>query len=184
MYTELKKGGRASEFENALDWLAQTGLIYKITRTSSAKIQRTTYEEREAFKVFIHDVGLLSAMSGLDMKTFYSPATLVFREFKGSLAEQFILQEIKSLGKTSPVFYWGNAKGKSEVDFVIQYSGEIIPIEVKSDINKKSYSLDVYNDIYRPMHAIRTSLNGLGIKDNLYSIPLYMLASFEDILKI
>jgi predicted AAA+ superfamily ATPase len=182
IYKELKQGGRASEFENALDWLSQTGLVDRINRTAEGKIPLAAYQDRDVFKVFMHDVGLLSAMSGLDVKTFYTSDPAVFKEFKGALAEQFVLQELRTLG-AMPIAYWGNDMGKSEVDFVIHHEGEIIPIEVKSDLNKKSYSLGVYIEKYHPSCAVRTSLNGLDCKDGLYSVPLYLIASLADVIR-
>jgi predicted AAA+ superfamily ATPase len=127
------------------------------------------------------DTGLLTAASGLDITTFYDPDPLVFKEFKGSITEQFVLQELKTLGNMS-VHYWARNEGKNEVDFVVQWRNEIVPIEVKSGIRTKSKSLDIYRDLYRPAHAVRTTLKGFGVSGDLYSIPIYMIASFVDIL--
>ena len=123
------------------------------------------------------DTGLLSAATGLDIKTFYEGSSLVFKEFKGAITEQFVLQELKTLDRL-PVYYWGRDEGKSEVDFVVQWQNELIPIEVKSGIHKKSKSLEIYRGLYNPARAIRTTLNNFGMADALYSIPLYMIASF------
>jgi uncharacterized protein len=181
MYREIKTGARAAAYENALDWLVNTGLVYKVNRTNEAKLPIAAYADRDAFKIYMLDTGLLSAASGLDITTFYNPDPLVFKEFKGAIAEQFVLQELKTLGNM-PISYWGRDEGKSEVDFVVQWRNEIVPIEVKSGIRKKSKSLDIYRGLYRPAHAVRTAIKGFGISDGLYSIPLYMIASFADIL--
>jgi len=181
MYKEIKTGARAAAYENALDWLVNTGLVYKVNRTNEAKLPVAAYADREAFKIYMLDTGLLAAASGLDITTFYDPDPLVFREFKGAITEQFVLQELKTLG-AMPVCYWGRDEGKNEVDFVVQWRSEIVPIEVKSGIRSKSKSLDIYRDLYRPAHAIRTTLKNFGMNDGLYSIPLYMIASFSALL--
>ena len=127
------------------------------------------------------DTGLLSAAAGLDIKTFHEPDPLVYKEFKGAITEQLVLQELKTLSRL-PVCYWGRDEGKSEVDFVVQWQNEIVPIEVKSGIHKRSKSLDIYRELYRPAHAVRTTLNNFGIADGLYSIPLYLIASFREMI--
>ena len=115
------------------------------------------------------------------MLSFYQPNNEVFREFKGAITEQYVLQELKTLGRL-PVYYWGSETGKAEVDFVIQYNNGVVPVEVKPDLNKKSYSLNVYMETYKPEQAIRTSLNNFGIVGGLYSIPLYMIGSIKEVL--
>ena len=177
MYKEISTGARAAAYENALDWLINTGLVYKVVRVNNAKLPLAAYANRDAFKIYMLDTGLLSAATGLDLTTFYESDPLVFKEFKGAITEQFVLQELKTLDRL-PVFYWGRDEGKSEVDFVVQWHNEAVPIEVKSGIHKRSRSLEIYRDLYKPAHAVRTTLNNFGIADGLYSIPLYMAASF------
>jgi predicted AAA+ superfamily ATPase len=181
MYKEIRTGARAAAYENALDWLVNTGLVYKVDRTSEAKLPVAAYADREAFKVYMLDTGLLAAASRLDITTFYDPNPLVFKEFKGAITEQFVLQELKTLGAI-PICYWGRDEGKSEVDFVVQWRNEIVPIEVKSGIRTQSKSLDIYRELYHPARTIRTTLKGFGLNGDLYSIPLYMIASFADML--
>jgi len=181
MYKEIRTGARAAAYENALDWLINTGLVYKVDRVNDAKLPLAAYADRDAFKIYMFDTGLLSAAAGLDIRTFYEPDPLVFKEFKGAITEQFVLQELKTLIRL-PVCYWGQDEGKSEVDFIVQWQNEGVPIEVKSGIHKRSKSLEIYRDLYNPAHAVRTTLNNFGIMDGLYSIPLYMIASFENIL--
>jgi predicted AAA+ superfamily ATPase len=181
IYKEIKSGGRAAEFENAMDWLVNTGLVYKVMRTETAKIPLLSYQQRDIFKLFMLDIGLLCAHSKIDMKTFLQPDANIFDDFKGALTEQFVLQELKNL-TTNPILYWVNEKGHSEIDFVLQYNGEIIPIEAKSSENARAKSLKVYMDMEKPAHAVRTSLKNYGVRDNLYSVPLYMMGSFLDII--
>jgi predicted AAA+ superfamily ATPase len=98
MYKEIKMGARAAAYESALDWLVNTGLVYKVDRTSEVKLPIAAYADREAFKIFMLDTGLLAAASGQDITTFYDPNPLVFREFKGAITEKLVLQELKNLG--------------------------------------------------------------------------------------
>ncbi|MCL2267422.1 MAG: DUF4143 domain-containing protein, partial [Treponema sp.] len=186
MYREIKEGARAAAYENALDWLVNTGLVHKVDRVSCAKLPLTAYADRGAFKIFMLDTGLLSAASGLDIKTFFDPDNQVYKEFKGAVTEQFVLQELKTLQNQSlsslPVFYWGKEEGKNEVDFLIQWRDEVVPVEVKSGVHKRSKSLEIYSDIYKPAHSVRTTLNNFGISGGMYSIPLYLIASINNIL--
>ncbi|MDR0645710.1 MAG: ATP-binding protein, partial [Elusimicrobiota bacterium] len=180
IYKDIKQGGRASEFEDALNWLINCGLVYKVSKTLSPKIPLASYGEREAFKLYMLDTGLLCAKSKIDIKTFFETDPKIFDDFQGALMEQYVLQELKTIG-SFPVFYWGRERGTAEVDFIIQFENEIIPIEVKSTINTKSKSLDVYLKEYAPDRAIRISLKNYGLADKLYSIPLYLIESLKDI---
>jgi len=181
MYKEIRIGARAAAYENALDWLVNTGLVYKVDRVNDAKLPLTAFADRGAFKIYMLDIGLLSAAVGLDMRTFYEPDPLVFKEFKGAITEQFALQELKT-HPALPIYYWGRDEGKSEVDFVVQWQNEVVPIEVKSGIHKRSKSLDIYRELYNPKHAVRTTLNNFGFTGGFYSIPLYMIANFAEII--
>jgi len=182
VYKEVKSGGRAAEFENAMNWLVNTGLVYRIDRTTDPKIPLSSYGERAYFKLYMLDVGLLGAKALLDVSSLMLPDNPVFTEFKGSLTEQYTLQELKMATK-SPILYWGNDSGTAEVDFIMQYKNEIIPIEAKSSISTKSQSLSVYMNKYKPFHAIRATLKPYS-KDSLtYSVPLYMVGEIENILE-
>ena len=182
MYKEIRTGARAAAFENALDWLVNTGLVYKIDRTQEAKLPLQAYTDREAFKIYMLDTGLLSAAAALDITSFYETNPLVFKEFRGAITEQFVLQELKTLGEM-PICYWGRDEGKSEIDFVMQWQDAVIPIEVKSGINRRSKSLDIYREQYNPAVAVRTTLGNYGKQGGLYSVPVYMIGSIKDILK-
>jgi predicted AAA+ superfamily ATPase len=181
MYKEIKKGGRAAEFENALNWLVNTGLVQKINRITDPRLPLSSYGEREHFKLYMLDVGLLAAKAPLDISTLMLPNNPVFTEFKGALTEQYVIQELRGNTK-SPVFYWGSDSGKAEVDFIIQHKNEIVPIEVKSSINTKAQSLSVYIDKYHPVHAVRSSLKNYGKDGRISSIPLYMIGNIEELL--
>ena len=176
IYKEIKIGGRASEFENAMNWLVSTGLVYKIDRTSTPRIPLSAYEDREHFKIYMLDSGLLCVKAGIDVSAFSSDCKAIFTEFKGSLAEQFVVQELKVSGYSN-LYYWGNDSGKAEVDFIMQHKNEIIPIEVKSSVNTKSQSLSVYMEKYHPAHAVRISLKNFGMNRGFMSVPLYLIGS-------
>ena len=198
IYKDVKTGGRASDFENAMDWLVNTGLVYKIKRVLEPKIPLSRSEQREVFKLFMLDTGLLCAKANMDLASFYTASEKVFTDFNGALAEQYVCQELKA-SHQAPLFYWGRDKGMAEVDFIMQYKDEVIPIEVKSAYNKRSLSLDVYLDLIKPKTAVRTSMRNLGLTDygnltnrglsnqrragNLFSVPLYMIGSLADILE-
>ena len=182
IYKDIKTGGRASEFENALDWLVNTGLVYKIPRVLEPKIPLSRSEEREVFKLFLLDVGLLNAKTNMDLSSFHIGSPKVFEGFNGALTEQYVCQELKAT-QQNPLFYWGRDKGLAEVDFIVQHKNEVVPIEVKSAYNKRSLSLNVYMDLVKPKIAVRTSMRNFGHTGNLHSVPLYMIGSLADILE-
>ena len=181
VYKEIKTGGRAAEFENAMDWLVNTALVYRVDRTTSPKLPLSSYGEREHFKLYFLDVGLLGAKAMLDISTLMLPNNSVFTEFKGALTEQYALQELKA-NTALPVFYWGNDSGKAEVDFIMQYKNEIVPIEAKSAISTKSQSLSVYLEKYKSARAVRTSLKPFSKDGRTYAVPLYMIGEIERVL--
>ena len=183
IYKEMKQGARASQFEHAFYWLSKVGLIYIVNRIETPNLPLAAYK-KEAFKVYMLDVGLLSAQSGLTIQNLTNPNHEVFNHFKGALTEQYVLQELKAATNEN-VFYWMNdrKKGVAEVDFLLQYEGNIIPVEAKASINLKAKSLKTYIDYYEPAVALRTSLARLGINKNLYDIPLYLLGDFREIIR-
>jgi predicted AAA+ superfamily ATPase len=165
-----------------MNWLVNTGLVYKTDRITDPKIPLVRYAEREYFKLYMLDVGLLAAKSFIDMSTFLTNDHYIFNEFKGALTEQYVLQELKA-ARRQPIVYWGNESGKAEVDFIIQHKNEIIPMEVKSSINTKSQSLKVYMEKFHPKNAIRVSLRKFGNDGTLLSVPLYMIGNIDGILR-
>jgi predicted AAA+ superfamily ATPase len=184
VYGEMKKGARASQYESALYWLSKVGLVYAINKIETPNLPLAAYK-KEAFKLYMLDVGLLSARVGLTIQNLTNPNSGVFNHFKGVLTEQYVLQELKAMHTTADIFYWMNdrKKGTAEVDFLLQYKGNIIPIEAKSSVNLKAKSLKVYMDYYRPSVAVRTSLGRYSKNANLYDIPLYLLGEFGEIIK-
>jgi len=185
IYKDVKTGGRASEFENAMDWLVSTGLVYKIQRTLTPKLPLARDQDREAFKLFMLDVGLLCAKTNVDLPLFYIAEPKIFDDFYGALTEQYVCQELKC-STSNPVFYWGRDRGAAEIDFIMQYKNEVVPIEVKSGKNTQAKSLKVYMGEYKPQIAVRTSLCNIAKFCNsatLREIPLYIIGSFERMIK-
>ena len=174
IYTALKPGARAREYETALQWLNDAGMIRQVYRVTPPRLPLFAYQDVSAFKLYMHDVGLLGAMSGLTSQTLLEGNAL-FTNFRGSLTEQYVLQELVASGYTP--HYWTSDSGNAEVEFVVQGESNVFPIEAKAGINTKAKSLKAYRDLFAPPYAIRTSLaphaDGTSTKD----IPLYAFGS-------
>lgn len=140
------------------------------------------YQDFEAFKLFVVDVGLLSALTNLDVKTILE-RTKIFEEFKGAIAEQYVYQQLKSTNDDMPIYYWSNDSSRSEIDFVVQLDDYVIPVEVKAEKNLKAKSLKNFIQEYKSKKSVRTSLADYKLNDNnLYDIPLYAIGDIESIL--
>jgi predicted AAA+ superfamily ATPase len=170
-YGNLKKGARAREFELAIEWLTNAGIVHKVNRCNKPGMPLIAYSVLSDFKLFILDVGLLAAMGNLDIHTLISEQSL-FEEFKGALTEQYVLQQLKSIDQL-PIYYWSAEKATAEIDFLIQYQNLIIPIEVKAAENLKAKSLKSYHQKFSPEMSIRTSLSDYRKDDWLVNLPLY-----------
>jgi predicted AAA+ superfamily ATPase len=179
VYNEVQKGASAKTFEIALEWLIKSGLIHRVSRVSKPAMPLKGYADSiGAFKLFLCDVGLMSAMSRVDVRAILEGDTL-FTEFKGALTEQFVCQELKLFDDVY-IAYWANeAPARAEIDFIIQFGTQIIPIEVKSSTNLKAKSLLVYREKFHPQIEIRTSLADYKKTDDLYDIPLYVLSKLK-----
>lgn len=173
IYNAIKKGARAKEFETALTWLRNNGLIYQVHKITKPGLPIGAYTDLDAFKLFVLDVGLLGALSGLEAKTILGKYE-IFQEFKGAIAEQYVLQQFKTIDDM-PIYYWTNETSRSEVDFVIQRESKVIPVEVKAATNLKARSLKIYMEQFKPELAIRTSLADYKKTENLVDIPLYAI---------
>jgi predicted AAA+ superfamily ATPase len=182
LYSDMKEGSRGRNYELALNWLTNTNLIHKLYRVSLPYMPLIGYKQPAVFKLYMNDIGLLSARAGLDIKSYIDDSSKTFSHYKGGLAEQFVLQELIAANDKLPVFYWATDKNTAEIEFLIQYENEIIPLEVKSGKNVKSESLNTYRNEYRPAHSIRASLKKYGIADDLYSVPLYLTGNIAKIL--
>ena len=177
IYGLVKEGARAREYELALSWLIDCGLIYQVNRVNDCKIPLSAYQDFNAFKLYLLDVGLLCAMAKLDAKTIIE-GNDIFVEFKGALTEQYVLTELKT-NVDSPVFYWSSEKGTSEVDYIIQIGRNNIPIEVKSSENLQSKSLKSFVQKYNTKINVRTSMSNLKKEEWLINIPLYLIGNIE-----
>jgi len=171
LYQLVKTGARARGFEDALNWLIASGLVYKIYNCKKPGLPLSAYDDLSAFKLYMLDVGVLRRHSHLDPGAFKEGSRL-FVEFKGALTENYILQSLLPQFDVIPR-YW-TSEGKAEIDFLIQYKNEIIPVEVKSDENIRSKSLTFYHNMYKPPLRIRFSMKNLDLNNGLLNIPLFM----------
>jgi hypothetical protein len=167
----IREGARAKDFEIAIQWLVDCGLLLKIHRVSKPGMPLIAYQDLSVFKLFIHDVGLLAAMAGIHVRALIEGET-VFTEFKGALTEQYVMQQLR-IKSNIYIGYWTNERSTSEVDFIIQDEGEIIPIEVKSGENLRAKSFKLFCEKYNPGRAVRTALNPYKQEDWMTNIPLY-----------
>jgi predicted AAA+ superfamily ATPase len=180
VFKDVMKNATAAYFENPLGWLENCGLIHKVLRISKPAQPLKGYENTHSFKLFLCDIGLLSAMSSLEAKIILEGDAL-FTEFKGALTEQYVCQELKYM-KKAEIAYWINDSATAEIDFILQYNNKIIPMEVKASTNLKAKSLSVYREKFKPEREIRTSLADYGVQGNLCDIPLYMLGVLRSII--
>lgn len=181
IYGLIKEGARAREYELALSWLIDCGLVYQINRVNDCKVPLSAYQDFSAFKLYLLDVGLLCAMSKIDATTILE-GNEIFVEFKGALTEQFVLTEFKS-NTTFPIFYWSAEKGMAELDYLVQIGRYNVPIEVKSSENLQAKSLKVFAQKYNTKINVRTSMSDYKVEDWLINIPLYLIGNIENIIK-
>lgn len=169
IYGLVKEGARAREYETALQWLIDGGLVYRISNVSVPRVPLKSYEDGSAFKLFCVDVGLLGAMSSLDSETIVE-GNRIFTEFKGALTEQYVVQEL--ILHHEP-FYFAKAKSQLEIDFLIQEKGNVIPIEVKAEENLRARSLRQFVADYSSPEAYRVSMSAYRKESWMTNIPLY-----------
>ena len=168
-YKMIKKGGRASEFENAIEWLVLSGIVSGVYRAEQIKKPLENYKDIDSFKIYVSDTGLLCAKKGL------MPEDILFMnneldDFKGGMTENYVNTQLTGAGYKT--YYWESDRG-AEIDFVIQREGDIIPVEVKAADNTKAKSLKVYMDRFSPAYAVKASAKNFGYEDNKKIIPLY-----------
>ena len=175
IYAHLQKGARSKDYETALQWLKDSGLVHIVPRIKKPHLPLTAYQDN-AFKLYGLDVGLLAAQSGLDAGTLLE-GNRIFTEFKGALTEQYVLQQLIA-SQDNPVFYWTSEKGTAEVDFVLQRGQGVMPIEVKAEENLKAKSLKVYAEQFKPEQAIRFSMADYREQEWMKNVPLYSVGAF------
>lgn len=173
IYGLVREGGRAREYETAIMWLSDCGLVHKVSRVNAAGIPLKAYEDLKAFKLFIVDVGLLGCMTGLRQRTLLDGDDL-FIEFKGALTEQYVCQQLKTIEDLG-VYYYTNDRGSCEIDFVVDTGEQIVPIEVKAETNLRAKSLKTYRDRFEPELSVRTSMADYKKEDWLLNLPLYAI---------
>ena len=181
IYGHLRSGARSKDYEDAIQWLVDCGLAIRVSRVSKPGLPLSGYAEPTAFKLFLNDVGLLSAMCDLDARTLLEGSKM-FEEYKGSLTEQYILTQLVSELGLNP-FYYSEERSTGEIDFLVQLAGSVIPIEVKAAENLQAKSLKAYAEKYKPNNVIRTSLSDYRKEDWLINLPLYAISSLRRILQ-
>ena len=174
-FGQIKKGSRLKDFEIAIEWLLDCGLIHKVFRVTKSAMPLKAYVDLTAFKLYMVDIGLLGALSELDALSILE-GNQIFTEFKGALTEQFVLQQLVSDTGLTP--YYLSDESRMELDFLVQKGRNIVPIEVKAEDNLQAKSLKVYCEKYHPFLAIRTSTAGWREQDWMVNVPLYGLTSY------
>ncbi|MCM1541059.1 MAG: ATP-binding protein [Blautia sp.] len=173
IYGLIREGARAREYETAILWLTDCGLVHKVSRVNAAGIPLKAYEDLKAFKLFVLDVGLLGCMTGLRQRTLLDGNDL-FMEFKGALTEQYVCQQLKTIDDLG-VYYYTNDRGSCEVDFVVDTGETVVPVEVKAEVNLKAKSLKTYREKYSPEISVRVSMADYKRGDWLVNLPLYAI---------
>lgn len=174
IYGAIRSGARSKDYELAIQWLLDCGLCYQIFNISTAQYPLKSVEERDAFKLFVLDVGLLAAMANINISTFLN-GNEIFIEFKGAFTEQYVCQQLISATKYGSPHYWTSKTGKAELDFIIQQDNNIVPIEVKAEENLQAKSLKVYIEKYSPKLAIKTSMANFKDNGTVINVPLYQI---------
>ena len=168
-YKLIKKGGRASEFENTIEWLCLSGIVSQVYKVEQIKKPLENYRDIDAFKIYVSDLGLLCAKKDLAANDILYMVEEI-NDFKGGMAENYVNVQFSINGYRT--YYWESERG-AEIDFIIQRDGQLIPIEVKSADNTRAKSLKVYMDTYKPAYAIKLSAKNFGFEDNKKIVPLY-----------
>ena len=171
IYTAVKSGARARDFETAIQWLCDAGVVYKVTRVRSGEMPLRGFEDMDAFKLYTLDIGLHGAMAGLNANTLVQGNEL-FMQYKGALTEQYAQQEMRCMSDME-IHYWTPDDSRAEMDFVVQHAGEVIPVEVKAEQHLRAKSIAVYIQQNNPKRIIRTSLAPYKQGEIVTDVPLY-----------
>ena len=171
IYGVVKEGARAKDFELAIEWLIDAGLIYKVSRVKKAGIPLSAYEDFSAFKLFLLDTGLMGAMSGLPPQALLE-GNVLFSDYKGAITEQYVLQQLKSV-KGLSIYYWSSDTSRGELDFLLQKDVSVIPLEVKAEENLQSKSLRFFVEKNAGLHGVRFSMSDYRKQEWMINYPLY-----------
>lgn len=172
-FGQVKKGARARDWETAIEWLLDCGLITRVHRVTKPAVPLKAYQEMNAYKLFFLDVGLLGAISGIDARSLLEGNRL-FVEFKGALTEQYVCQQLIADKGYEP-FYFSSESNKYEIDFMLQNGHDVIPVEVKAEHNVRAKSLRAYVEKHKPAKAVRLSMNNYRQEEWLINIPLFAI---------
>lgn len=173
IYGLIREGARAREYEAAIMWLADCGLVHKVSRVNAPNLPLKAYEDLKAFKLFLSDVGLLGCMAGLREGVLLDGNDM-FREFKGALTEQYVMQQLAT-NSDLHCYYYTNDRGSCEIDFVVDNGERVVPVEVKAEVNLKAKSLKVFCEKFRPERSIRTAMTDYKVEGSLVNLPLYAI---------
>ena len=176
IFSHVKKGWRSKDLEDSLEWLIAAGLVYKVCKIEKPFIPLSSYADDTSFKLYMADIGILRKLSKLPYEVILD-ATPNYKEFKGSLTENYVLCElVKSVDET--LYYWSSGN-TAEVDFILQSASEIVPVEVKSERNVKARSLAEYRKKYMPKYSVKTSMKNETNGEEVLNIPLYLISALE-----
>ena len=181
IYGLVREGSRAKDYEAAIMWLSDCGLVHKVSRVNAPSIPLKAYEDLKAFKLFVVDVGLLGCMTGIGQRTLLDGNDM-FVEFKGALTEQYVIQQLVTIPQLN-TYYYTNDRGSCEIDFVIDDGETIVPVEVKAKENLQAKSLRTYRDKFKPELCIRTSMSDYRKEEWLLNLPLYAIEEIKCFLK-
>lgn len=182
IYGQVRKGARAKDFELAIQWLLDCGLIHKVHRIEKPALPLKAYMNLDIFKIYLLDVGLLMAMTGLNAQVIID-GNRIFTEFKGALTEQYILQQLVA-GENVEPYYYSAENSKGEIDFILQGNTSVIPLEVKAEENLRAKSLKAFCEKYKPKYAVRTSMSDYREQEWMTNIPLYNIDRIGEYLKL
>ena len=171
IYGVVKEGARAKDFELAIEWLKDAGLIYKVNRSKKGQLPLAAYEDFSAFKIFLSDIGLMGAMIKLPAQSLLSGNSL-FSDFKGALTEQYVMQQLK-INNCLAIYYWSADSSHGEIDFLLQRDSDIIPVEVKAEENLQAKSLRSFVEKNTGLHGVRLSMSPYREQDWMTNYPLY-----------
>ena len=181
IYGQVREGARAKDFELAIQWLMDCGLIHKVQRIKKPDLPLKAYVNFDAFKIYLLDIGLLIAMVDLDARVIID-GNRIFTEFKGALTEQYVLQQlIADLGVEA--YYYSTEKSSGEIDFLLQGRSSILPLEVKAEENLRAKSLKAFCEKYHPAYAVRTSMSDYREQEWMTNIPLYNICRIKQYLE-
>lgn len=181
VYTAVRSSARARDFETSIQWLCDAGVAHKVTRVIAGELPLAGFEDADAFKLYVPDIGLHGAMSGLDARTLITGDDF-FKQYKGALTEQYVLQQLQLLEETE-IHYWSPETGIAEVDFVIQSASQIVPIEVKAEKNLRAKSLAEFIKRYAPSLVIRTSMAPYARGEKIVDLPLYAISLLPELMR-